>query len=102
MKKTGIIGALLFLVACGTAEDASIGVRSETRVVGVVRTNQVDCGLVIASENEGQEQVFLPQNLDDKFKIDGMKLKFYYTPQKTVNQKCKATAVTVEDVSIMR
>lgn len=102
MRKTGIIGVLLFLVACGTAQDASIGVRSETRVVGIVHTNHGDCGLVIASENEGQELVFAPQNLEDKFKIDGMKLKFYYTPKKAAKGKCKATSVTVEDVSIMR
>lgn len=105
MKAILFIAVLFAALACGTTKsiaDETPATRSENRIIGIVHLNQEPCGTVIIADNEGTEEIFIPQNLEEKFAVEGMKLKFYFTRQTGAKGKCKATPVTLEEVTIMR
>ena len=102
MKKYSYLLILAVLSACATPQQAESGIRSENRIIGIVELRQEDCGVVILANTEEKEEVFLPDNLDEKYRVEGMKLKFYYTRTGNAKGKCKAVPVVLEDVTIMR
>ena len=90
-----------------TAENAEEGgtITAQTvSVVGTVHVSDTGCPLYIDAVAAEQEVKLYPVNLEDKFKNEGMKLKFKYQPSKIQQpDSCPdAMPVTLSDVSLMR
>ncbi len=49
----------------------------EERVIGIVHLDE-KCGIIIIAQVADRELNLLPNNLDEKFKKEGMKLKFFF------------------------
>lgn len=111
---------MLLLVACGSTqnvESTSVGTTSTIeeeveqveqikphRIIGYVKLDKA-CGVYIDAEIEqGVKKRLYPINLDDKFKIDGVLIKFNYNFSRAAAPggcECDYT-VSVHEVSIMR
>lgn len=103
----------VILFSCGTAKKApelvvaeekpQADVIAESRIVGVVHINR-SCELVIDAKIGEMDYSIIPNNLDDKFKIDGMKIKFFFkNSSMPVPEGCSANARgNVEQVNIVR
>ena len=50
---------------------------AEERVIGIVHLSET-CGALITAQVGNREVILFPNNLDDKFKREGMKLKFFF------------------------
>ena len=50
---------------------------AEERVIGIVHLNE-SCGALITAQVGNREVILYPNNLDEKFKKEGMKLKFFF------------------------
>ena len=112
MKLLVGILSMIVLFSCGTTQSIEGGeevmdeaqVQKVERVLGVVHLNLNKCAVLIEI-SEGDETVYLaPTNLEDKFRVEGMKLKFDYIPT-TVGQNllcADSQPVMVEEVSVMR
>ena len=75
---------MLIFSSCRThdhhsAEDFDM---SEARIVGVVHKSD-ECGFYIESTSEENKVLYMPDNLEEKFRIEGMKLKFGFKPSQT-------------------
>lgn len=55
---------------------------NEERVVGIVHKSD-ECGFYIESTSEEKKVLYMPENLEEKFRVEGMKLKFGFKPSQT-------------------
>jgi len=92
------------MVSCKTSEKVVINTEKHLRVVGTVVLGDEPCGVTINAVDKDQQFVIMPLNLDDKFKIDGMKLRFNYIEvERPKSNKCKSVkAVMLEEVTRLR
>ena len=76
---------LLFVIfACTTSKNINYenrtnekDVLNKERVIGIVHLDEI-CGVIITAQVGSREVNLLPNNLDEKFKKEGMKLKFFF------------------------
>ena len=101
------------MLSCGnsknTTSDSSTDLTTESvekiRIVGTVRISDTGCKLHIdARENDGSTFNLYPENLDERFQVEGMYLKFYYTKTNTkLPENCKAEmSATLSEVTPLR
>ncbi|MFN5147856.1 MAG: hypothetical protein ACK5EK_02515 [Flavobacteriia bacterium] len=76
----------------------------DTMIVGIVRMNPKGCPLYLDANENGEAITMYPVNLDDKFKKDGIRLKFSYTPSRAMQpEDCNVTkVVALENVTQLR
>ena len=84
MKFLYFTSLLLVIFACITSKISSEensthekDILNEERVIGIVHLDE-NCGVIITAQVGSREVNLLPNNLDDKFKKEGMKLKFFF------------------------
>ena len=108
MKYILIISILFSLFACGNSKKATNDIPKMTaenyRVIGVVHISETDCPLFISVEDQGKSFTLYPMNLEDKYKREGMKLKFSYAASKGAQpSNCNADiVVSISEVTLMR
>lgn len=116
--KLAIAGIYLFLLAaCGTSQNVETNTEGTSttieenveqlkpqRIIGYVKLDKV-CDVYIDAEIEpGIKKRLYPINLDEKFKIDGILIKFDYNFSRAAAPggcDCDYT-ISVHDVAIMR
>ncbi len=62
---------------------------NDLRTLGIVRKTE-NCGFVIKQINNSDSTTYFPTNLPENMKVDGLKLKFLYTPLK-ISMKIECT-----------
>ena len=75
------------------------------RIVGTVHLSDTGCKLYIdARENDGTTFKLYPENLDPRFQVEGMYLKFYYTTTTTeLPENCNAQmSASLSEVTPLR
>ncbi len=75
------------------------------RIVGTVHLSDTGCKLYIdARENDGTTFLLYPENLDPRFQVEGMYLKFYYAITHTeLPENCKAQmSASLSEVTPLR
>jgi len=99
---------LLFaLNSCKSQDNAQISDESteitQERIIGTVKKSS-ECGFYIESIIEENKFLFMPDNLEEKFRVEGMKLKFGYKASKTkLADKClDFKPVLLSEVDAMR
>lgn len=114
-----IIGAFVLIgfISCRTQQEAVNGVSSTTeeqtkevipatdRLVGTVHLSDDACPVYIeAKMNNGKMASMYPVDLEDKYKVEGMQIRFTYTLSKVAQPEgCNAeTTVTLQDVTRLR
>jgi len=115
--RTLVVVACLLLVSCGNRKSVSADagveeteVSTETtetgaaRVVGVVHISEEGC-LVTVAMTEGDKTLnCYPVNIEDKYKVEGMVLKFFYEESRAQQpENCDVDLViSISDVAVMR
>lgn len=76
---------------------------AEERIIGIVHLNE-NCSALITAQVGDREVILYPNNLDDKFKKEGMKLKFFFlNSSMPIPKDCDAVARgDLKDVSAVR
>ena len=76
---------------------------AEERVIGIVHLNE-SCGALITAQVGNREVILYPNNLDEKFKKEGMKLKFFFlNSSMPIPKECNAVARgDLKDVNAIR
>lgn len=104
------ISAIIF--ACNTAKETPINPEKEVEIVeekveelkkpeiiiGKVRVSKEGegCPVLIEAYRNGEMFILYPLNLIERYKLDGMKIKFTYTPSKApLPANCQADVVGV-------
>jgi hypothetical protein len=83
MKFFVLFAALFVFFACTSSKTAE-------RVTGIVHLDE-NCGATITTKVGSKEMNLIPNNLDEKFKKEGMKLKFFFVNYSmSVSKGCKA------------
>jgi hypothetical protein len=84
MKFIYLTSLLFVIFACTTSKNISHENRTsvkdilnEERVIGIVHLDEI-CGIIITAQVGSRQVNLLPNNLDEKFKKEGMKLKFFF------------------------
>lgn len=90
MKVVAFIFVFALLISCGTARKTNQmdKVQNENpelqqdivdteRIVGTVRLNK-ECGTLIYAKIGETEIIIIPENLDEKYQKEGMKIKFFF------------------------
>lgn len=74
------------------------------RVVGIVHVSATDCPVYIEARLENETVSMYPMNLDNRFKKEGMKIKFAYTLSRGAQPtSCDIDmVVALNDVTLMR
>ena len=77
---------------------------ASTITLGTVRLQSQGCDVVIEVEENGIKKTFFPFGIEEKFKVEGLRLKFVYTLSRAPQPKdCKCDHVVVlNDVSAVR
>jgi hypothetical protein len=125
MKALFISSLLFLLVACSTQKEITVNTESvnptlssatETvqdtlyannnimRVIGTVRTTENGCLTYIDAKTISGNVTMYPVNLDDRFKKEGIFIRFTYTPSRAMQPKdCDCNqVVSVHDVTRLR
>lgn len=95
---------LAALLSCGTAKNNEIQHDpTQDRMTGTVRIVN-GCGPLIDAKAGSYKITILPNNLDEKYQVEGMKLKFFFRNSSIpVPAACKADATgNVEEVTPLR
>lgn len=116
IKYTLILG-LIALMACSNSKE-TLSENEETdqttkevesaienyRVIGIVHVSETDCPLLIETRLKDETVLFYPLNLDEKFRREGMRIKFAYEASKgALPENCtQAIAVSLSDITLMR
>lgn len=88
---------MLVIFACTTSKISSEensthekDILNAERVTGIVHLDE-NCGATITTKVGSKEMNLIPNNLDEKFKKEGMKLKFFFVNYSmSVSKGCKA------------
>lgn len=112
MKTLAVIFSLGLLLSCGTTAKTTntvteVGSNAESVAnddvtSGIVRTQYKGCPVLIEITEDGQMVKLYPVNLDESFKVDGMKIFFTYTPSRAQQpESCTLInkVVSLENVS---
>lgn len=98
----------MIIHACGTAKSEVTApvvftAEKQLRVVGTVVKENGTCALYISILQDATQLKIVPANLDERFQVNGMRLRFDYT---TVTAKEKSSCpyqwVVLEEVSPLR
>jgi hypothetical protein len=111
MKTLVLTLAVTSLFACKTTkevvktEESPMQEESATiRTLGTVHLQSQGCDVVVEVEENGVKKTFFPFGIEEKFKVEGLRLKFVYTLSRAPQPKdCKCDHVVVlSDVSAVR
>lgn len=89
MKIFLIIAIYLSLSACGTMKSEQLSsheIPKDQRINGYVHLDET-CGTSISISFENKTAALYPQNLDPKFCVEGMRLKFFFHQSGTSKRK---------------
>ena len=110
MTKQGVLAALIVLsVACGAKKqsvDSTAAVEQQEAnagfSTGTVTTAMVSDGCPLLVTLDGVNKVFLiPIGLDERYRRNGLKLRFKYRPSKASIGECrKGQAAILEEISL--
>jgi hypothetical protein len=77
---------------------------ASTITLGTVRLQSKGCDLIIEIEENGVKKTFFSFGIEEKFKVEGLRLKFVYTLSRAPKPKdCKCDHVVVlSDVSAVK
>ena len=90
MKSIFIILAIVGLSACGTSKELSTEnkstetIASDGKLNGIVYVSIKGCSVLIETVIEGETLRLYPVNLDEKFKSDGIRIMFNYSPSRAM------------------
>ncbi len=118
MKNIIVLSVLFIATACGNQKETmqeKEAVESEIetvteetsenyRVVGIVHTSETDCPIYIETRLKDSTVNMYPMNLEEKYKRDGMRLKFDYALSRGAQpENCDVDmVVSMSDVTLMR
>lgn len=115
MKQVIVIAfALLGMVSCKTEEEAVTTTIEEqvekpaeltNRLVGIVHISEEGCPVEIeAKMNSGEMMALYPIDLEDKYKVEGMRIRFTYAASKAPQPAgCSAKmTISLSDVTRLR
>lgn len=103
-----IIHVFLFAIvlsSCGSsaevAEEVAEVIIEGIKVIGTVKVNRNNCPVYIEAMEEGEITRMYPVNLDESFKVDGLKINFDYALSRAKQPLDCAVdkVVTVENVT---
>jgi hypothetical protein len=107
MKIVFLALTLILVASCGTQKEAVQSNENSSNVeqtandgmiVGIVRMNPKGCPLYLDANENGEEITMYPVNLDEKFKKDGIRIKFTYTPSRAMQpEECNVNKVVALD-----
>jgi len=85
-------------------EEDSITSPENYRVIGLVHVSETECPLYIEAKLTNGAVNMYPMNLDEKYKREGMKIKFAYELSRGAQpENCELDmVVSVSDVTLMR
>lgn len=96
-------------MSCATesemVQSADPVVVEDTRLVGKVRMGQKEeCPYFLETYENGKSITMYPVNLDDTYKIEGVKIKFDYTPSRAMQpENCSVDkVVSLNNVTQLR
>lgn len=92
MKILLFLISTLVVMSCCTSKEATLNtannpvdeVVQDNRIVGKVRINDTACLVYIEAFEDGKMVNMYPVNLEEKLKIDGIKIKFEYVPSRAM------------------
>lgn len=109
MKILTLFFTVCVLASCATTTKTAADVNTTSESIanddvtsGIVRTEYKGCPALIETTEDGQVVKFYPINLDEAFKVNGLKIFFTYTPSKAPQpESCTLInkVVSVENVS---
>ncbi|MFT5822791.1 MAG: hypothetical protein ACI8ZM_004048 [Crocinitomix sp.] len=118
MKSIIVLSVLFLATACGNQketmqekeaieqeiEPVTEVVNENYRVVGIVHISETDCPIYIETKLKDSTVNMYPMNLEEKYKRDGMKLKFDYALSRGAQpENCDIDmVVSMSDVTLMR
>lgn len=107
MKITFLALTMILITSCGTQKevvksgDGAANVEqiaNDGMIVGIVRMNAKGCPLYLDANENGEAITMYPVNLDEKYKKDGIRLKFTYTPSRAMQpEECNVNKVVALD-----
>ncbi len=76
----------------------------ENRVIGIVHVSESDCPVYIEAKLTDHAVNMFPINIEDKYKVEGMKIKFTYELSRGAQpENCDVDmVVSLSDVALMR
>jgi len=112
MKTLTLIFTVCILASCATSKKVtntstdvsttSESIANDDATSGIVRTQYKGCPALIEITEDGQMVKLYPVNLEESFKVDGLKIFFTYIPSKAQQpESCTLInkVVAVENVS---
>jgi len=104
MKYFSFIFLFLF-ISCGTEKNKEVNnteqvIEMNGFIEGVVHvtSGESDCGIYIESDSADQSKGFYPVNLDVKYKKNGLKVRFRYSPSRApLPENCEEYMAVVID-----
>ncbi|MEY3236071.1 MAG: hypothetical protein RI883_172 [Bacteroidota bacterium] len=105
MKTAFLVSILFFSISCSTQKEIIENGISASETVdivkGTVHMDEKGCPIYIISKIDGASFKMYPVNLEDQFKIDGLKIKFSYNLSRAMQpENCQVDkVVSVENVS---
>ena len=109
MKILTLIFIVCVLASCAATTKTTADVNTTSESIanddvtsGIVRTEYKGCPALIETTEDGQLVKLYPVNLDEAFKVNGLKIFFTYTPSKAPQpESCTLInkVVSVENVS---
>ena len=103
IRKTILIASsILLLFACKTSQH-----QQETEIkkaIGYVVLNESNCGAELKVETEDKTHLLFPENLEEHYKRDGVRLRFlYHISNKKVKYNCSnAEVIQLVEVTPIR
>lgn len=86
-----------------TTESVVLPVEKQLRITGTVVKQNGDCALYISIPQGATELMIVSINLDERFQLNGMRLRFDYTTIKTNEvSNCSYQRALLEEVSPLR
>jgi hypothetical protein len=119
MKSILLLSVLFLAAACGNRketmqeidsveeeiEEAVEEAQENYRVIGIVHIDEPDCPIYLETKLKDKTVMMYPMNLEEKYKNEGMKLKFDYAlsrGQQPENCDIIDMVVSMSDVTLMR
>jgi hypothetical protein len=120
MKYIIIVCSLVFVLSCANRKEKvnenesnkellnktedTIASPESNRLVGIVHVSETECPLYIEAKLTDRSVNMYPINLDDKFKYEGMKIKFTYELSREADpENCDVEmVVSLSEVALMR
>lgn len=98
MKAIILFSLLVYTVSCSTQKEIIDNEANNSETIqlfkGIVHLSEEGCPFYISTEIDGKSMKFYPINLEESFKVEGLKIKFSYNLSRAMQpENCQVDKV---------